>query len=250
MDRVEHQSPLYSMTRNIALLKYIKMKLLIATLLTCMALRGTCQKLSYSDGSVEFDNSTVRTIDVTLSPKVETIKDKFEDWMDDNYDVDLDDKKLLFFTKDYMTANGVVIPQISQNRIDLKVKVDETNGGNTKLNVFASFGYNNWITEDKHPFEYAALRGIVYDFVSEYLPEYYLDRVKESESTIAKLNDRREDMEDDIKDNEKSIRELREDNKNLMKKIRANELKIKEAKKRLTKQTNEYKEVKKKVTKM
>jgi len=196
------------------------MKYLVLTFFAFISLSATGQKLSYNDGTIDYEGSTVQTIDVTLNPKVSTIKDKFEDWMDNNYDVDLDDKKLLFFSKDYMTANGVVIPQISQNKIDLKVKVDETNAGFTRLNVFASFGYDNWITEEEHPYEYAALRGIVYDFVSEYLPEYYLDRVKESEKNIANLSEKRNDMQEEVKDNQKEIEELKKDNEKLMKKLK------------------------------
>ncbi len=149
-----------------------------------------------------------------------------------------------------MTAIGVVIKQISSNKIDLKVKVDETNEGYTKLNVFASFGYNNWITEKDHPYEFAELRGIIYNFLSEYLPEYHMDKVNESKKNIAKLANKRKDLKEDVMDSEEEIANLKKDNEELMKKLKENQSKINESKSRMIIRNMEYKAIKKKVSKM
>ena len=226
------------------------MKYILVAFFSFGSLITNAQKLSYNDGTIEFENSTVQTIDVVLNPKVDIIKDKFGEWMDDNYDVDLDGKKLLFFDKELMTANGVVIPPISPNKIDLKVKIDETNAGYTKLNVFASFGYNNWITEKDNPLEFAALRGVVYDFVAEYLPEYYLEKIKESEEKISNLNEKQDDLIDEVKGNKEEIEKLEEENKELMMKLKENQSKLNESKMKMSQRNSEYKMAKRKVSKM
>lgn len=141
-------------------MKYIS---LILTLLISTSLIS--QEVDYKDGKIMFDNEELETIEVKLTPNVATIRDKFSEWMNDHYDVNLDGKKLIFFKKDFMTAEGIIIPQISPRKIDLRIKVDETENGITTLHVFASYGYNNWITRENHPYAYDALRGIVYDFV-------------------------------------------------------------------------------------
>ena len=125
----------------------------------------------------------------------------------DKYDVNLDGKKLLFFNKEYMTAEGVVIPQISPRKMDLRVKVDESEKGNTVLHVFAAYGYNNWITPEDHPYAYDSLKGIVYDFVSEYLPEYYYERIEETEENIEDLKADNNDIEKDLAKNKEDIDE-------------------------------------------
>ena len=208
----------------------------------------TAQKLDYADGTIMYEDEKINTIDVTLDPKVSTIKDKFEDWMDDNYDVDLDGTKLLFFDADYMSANGVVIPEISDRKIDLKVKVDETTAGMTKLNMFASFGYDNWITEDKHPEEYAALRSIVNEFVRDYLPEYYLDQVEDAEEKVDDLKEDRDDLNDDMQDNEEKIKKLEAENRELTKKLKENQKLIDQSKSRLKAKNKDYKSIKSRVS--
>ena len=205
------------------------------------------QEVIFSDGSIMYEDEEVHTINVLLNPKVKTIKDKFGDWMDDNYEVNLDGKKLLFFNKEFMTANGVVIPQISERKIDLKVKVDESTGDKTLLNVFASFGYNNWITEENHPYEYAALRGIVLDFVQDYLPEYYFKKIKATEKEIAEIKDNKDKLEKSVADNKDEINKLMEENKELMEKIKTNQNNLKDAKQKLNSRNDDYKIIKKKV---
>jgi len=226
------------------------MKYIIATLFTIITYGANAQSLSYFEGMVDYKGESIKTIDVILNPKVNTIKDKFEDWMDDNYDVDLDGKKLLFFNKEYLEANGVVISEVSDRKIDLKVKVDETTKGLTKLNVFASFGYNNWITEERNPSEFEALRGIVYDFVSEYLPEYYLEKVEESNEKLDDLSESRSNLKDEVKENQEDISKLEKENEELMAKLKANQEKIDKWNAKKNKRTKEYKSVRKKVSKI
>jgi len=206
------------------------------------------QVVDFSDGMVTYEDEEIKTIDVLLNPKVETIKDKFDDWMDDNYEVNLDGKKLLFFNKEYMSANGVNVPQISSKKIDLLVKVDESNNENTLLQVFASFGYDNWITEEDHPYEYAALRGIVIDFVQDYLPEYYFNKIQDTEEEIAKIKDKKEKLSEDMADNDEEITKLLKENRDLMDKIKSNQDRLKKAKQKLNTRNSEYKTIKKKIS--
>jgi len=225
-----------------------KMKYIL-TLLTVVTFSfANAQQVDFSDGSINYNDEEVQTIDVKLDPKVGTIKDKFGDWMDENYDVNLDGKKLLFFNKEYMTANGVVVPQISSNQIDIKVKVDESQDGLTLLNVFASFGYNNWIDEEDHPYEYAALRGIVLDFVQDYLPEYYFNKIQDTTDKIAEIKDDKAKLEKDMANNDEEISKLLEENRELMDKIKSNQERLKSAKQKLSLRNQDYKTIKKKVS--
>lgn len=224
------------------------MKYLKTLLILFIGLSLSAQKVSYEDGMILQDGEEVETIDVILSPKVETIKDKFEDWMDENYDVDLDGKKLIFWNKEFMTANGVVIPQISDKKIDLKVKVAETTDGNSKLHVFASYGYNNWITPADHPHAHTTLRNIVFDFVADYLPEYYYEKVEDSKERLADLRDDRSDLKDDLDDNLKELEKLEKVNRDLRLQLKNNEYQIETTEKKISERKKDYKMVKNRVS--
>jgi len=210
----------------------------------------SAQKVDYSDGKIMYDGEELQTVDVRLSPKVATIKDKFESWMNDHYDVNLDGKKLLFFDKEFMTANGVIIPKISPRKIDLKVKVEETNDGDTQLYVFASYGYNNWINTEDHPQAYRALKGIVYDFVADYLPEYYYDKIQETKDQLKDLTDQNIEFQEDIIGKEKDIVELKNEIEDLEKKIKSNESLISIEKEKLGNEKKDYQKVKERVSDM
>jgi len=222
----------------------------ISTILTLLiAFSLTAQKVSYHEGNIEYEDEQIQTIEVRLTPNVSTIKDKFSDWMNDHYDVNLDGKKLLFFNKEFMTAEGVIIPQISPRKLDLRVKIDESKKDNTILQVFASYGYNNWITQEAHPYAYDALRGIVIDFISDYLPEYYYERVEESKENIDDIEDDQEDIEKDMADNKEEIEELMKKNDELRFELEENRTKLKKANQKLNTRQNEYQSIKKTVSK-
>jgi len=215
-----------------------------------MAYSLTAQTVNYDNGKITYDREEIRTIKVTLKPYVSTIKDKFSDWIDDHYEVDLDEKRLLFFDKEYMTAEGVVIPKVSPRKIDLHVKVDETQKGNTVLHVFASYGYNNWIVPQEHPYAHDALREIVYDFISDYLPEYYYERVEDTQERIEDIKDENSDIAYDLADNKKEIDDLLKKNDELRIELEQNKTKLKKANERLNVRKNEYRKVKNKVSGM
>jgi len=211
-------------------------------------LMSNAQTLHYSDSMIEIDGELVPTIQVNLEPQVSTIRDKFEDWIENNYYIDLDSKKLIFFDKDIMSANGIVIPEISKKQIDLKVKVDETNNDITRLNVYASFGYNNWITPQQYPYEHMALNGLVLDFVRDYLPSYYQKQAKETEERIAELESKDSELQKEIKENNVDIAELRKENAELIERLKKNQDKMKRAESLLKVKNMEYKTIKEKVS--
>ena len=223
------------------------MKSLIVAFLTIFTMSLSAQILTYSDGKLNVEGEMVHTINIKLDPKPETVRNSFENWMDDKYDVDLDGKKLLFFEKEYMSAKGVVIPEVSSRKIDLMVKVDESKSNSTTLHVFASFGYNNWITTNEYPYEFAALEGIVYDYVSEYLPNYYLEKVEKTKDALEELSENRVDLKDDMKDNNEEIEKLKSENAELMKKLKENQKKISSTKSRLIQRNKDFKSINKRV---
>ncbi len=207
------------------------------------------QKLSYQDGTISYEGESVETINVILDPKPDLLENKFEKWMSKNYKVNLKDKTLLFFDKEFMSAKGIVIPEISAKKIDLHVKVDQTRNDYTTLHVFSSLGYNSWITRDDYPYEYAVLNNIVREFISEYLPEYYYEELDEAKELLADLSETREDMSETFEDNLKEIEDLRKENAELMLKLKNNHQRIIKAESDVKIKKRDYKEIKKRIRK-
>ncbi len=205
------------------------------------------QKLTVEDGFILYEEDKVQTIDITLEPEVDLIKDRFESWLKNNYDINLNDKKLLFFDKKYMTANGVVIPKISATKLDLKFKVDETKKGMTKIKAFASLGYDNWLNENKYPAEFMAFRDVVYEFVENAIPKYYLNQVEQSKAQLAELQEEGQNLQADLEKVRNKIDKLQKENDELLIQIRNNQDKINITQARINFRSKEYYNVKKKL---
>ncbi|WP_235296933.1 BAR domain-containing protein [Portibacter marinus] len=194
------------------------------------------QKIQYTDGNIEFEDQTVETINIYLEPQVEKVEDRFEEWMRDNYDVNLRDKKFLFFDRDVMIAKEVIIPEVSDRKIDLRVQVDQSIETSSVLHVFASFGYDNWITRSTHPEEHEALKDIVYEFIVDYLPEYYTEKVEDRKEIYGDLAEEIEEIEQEIAENKEEIRENRAEieemmntNEELANSLKENQRRLREA---------------------
>ncbi len=226
------------------------MKYLLLATLSLLTIALHAQEFTFNDSTIEYEDEMIQSIHVTLTPEVSTIKDKFEDWMDDNYEVDLDGKKLLFFNKDVMSAEGVVIPKITSTKIDLHVKVDETQNGKTDLNVFASLGYNNWLSESEYPYEYMQLKEIVQEFITEYLPKYYLNDVDEKKEKLKDLNNKAEDLDQEMASNIVEIEKLKKENIELMKKMQSNQKQIRKSESQLKLSKSKFEKVNENVKSM
>ncbi len=154
------------------------------------------QSLYYSEGRIDYEEILVQTINIKLNGKPDIIKESFQKWMEDKYDVDLDGKSLLFFDKEFMKANGVVIPEISSRKIDLIVKVDETAADATSFHVFAKFKNGDFIIKKLFPYEFKELESIVFQYITAYLSEFYITGAKAVEKTIEDLKDHKGDIKE------------------------------------------------------
>jgi hypothetical protein len=201
---------------------------------------ATGQILAFNNAYLEYEEEQVQSVEVILKPNVDLLEDKFNAWLKDNHDVKLDQKKFIFFDKEYLTANEVIIPKISDRKIDLKVKVQSTPNDKTRLNVFASFGYNNWISESEYPEEYAALEKLTYSFVQKYLPEYYNQKIENNQTQIIDLKEDNNDILSTIKSNKEEMANLEKTNNELLADWKDNKSKLQTLKVKLDQLEYEY----------
>lgn len=215
-------------------MKYL-MTITIAILFTGMCL---AQNLEFEITKIEFNDEKVEVVQTNLEPGSDEVREAFENYMDDTYGVDLDGKKFLFFDKGYIMAEAINVPEISDKNITLYAKTSESKNGPTALNIFASTGNSNWITDNENPGAFKAMKNIARKFTADYLPDYYNSEIKKAKEAVANLESDVNDMKDEIEDNENKIttkkdeiEELKKENVEIEGVIADTERKIEKAKK-------------------
>ncbi len=215
---------------------------LAAVVLILMSIfAANAQNLTVENAMVTIDDKQVAAVKVMMNPSPSKVKDEFRDFIKDKYDVKM--KGIGFLSnKDILSAEGVQIPAITSKNMDFKAKVVE-NGDNTEMYVFGMLGYDVNISPEKYRDEYRAMKNITISFLNEFLPEYYQDRVDETQDMLSDLRDDRNDLRDDIADNKEKITNLQKENKKLAADLTETDTKIKDAEMKLNKRQDNLQKV-------
>ena len=220
-------------------------QIVIIFFLSCSALNS--QVYDFIKGTIEHEGAIVQSIQFNLDPKPDLLESKFQSWIDDNYKVDMDDKKLIFFDQDVLEAKGVTIPSVSKRQMDLYVRIDKNQSNASSMHIYASWGYNNWISENNDPLVYSNLKNIAFEFIEEYLPEYYLNAVDNTKENLAELIAETEQLEAEVEGQKLEIEKMIEENNEKMSLILSNKQKIYEAQKKLDTKIEKYNSVQEKI---
>jgi len=213
------------------------------SILLFLGFTTNAQKLKISDGVTTYNDQSRPCIIIQIEPGTKEVKGELKDWMDDELDVDL--KGFGFWRKkDVLKAEETTIASISPNEMDFYAEVIE-NGDLTEMKIFGSFGYNIHISKENYPNEYRALKEMSINFLSDFLPEYYLDKIEDSQELVNDLANERENLKEDLKDNTEEIAELKEENTELAEKVNMTSSEMKEAATKLKKQEDKLKTINK-----
>lgn len=215
----------------------------------------SAQQLMISDGTVNYKKDNRPCIEVNLEPEPKEVKDAFKDWLKDNYDVKL--KGFGFLTnKDVLYAENVSIQEVSDKNLNFYTKVVE-DGEQTKMSVFASYGYDIHINPEKYPRAFRKIEELTDNFVADYLPKFYQNRIKNAEERLSDLQKRQKDLEDNISDNKgdiekmyKEIEELKKENEELIQDLSKNKDNLEKANVTLKSRKEELTKIIEKIDKM
>lgn len=192
-------------------------KIIITLIILALTFPAAAQQLNMLDGMVQYQKRDYPGVIVQMEPDPKTVKKAWEDYIRQEHDINM--KGIGFLTnKDVLTAEEVSFPAISTKKMDFYTKVIEENDA-TKMMVFAALGYNIPIDKDRNYKEYIAMKAVVSDFIDNFLPAYYMERLETAKSTVADLEDDQKDLREDIEDNKKEIRDLIKENEKLQKKL-------------------------------
>jgi len=184
--------------------------------LTCLNI-AFGQEFEMRDAQVMHDDKQRPSIEVELEPEPKPVKKAWQDFVKDNYDVKV--KGIGFLTnKDILKAEKVKIKEMSDKEMDLYTKVVRE-GDVTKMNVFASLGYDIYIDEKEYPDMYETMEDMATQFLNSYLPKYYQGLVNDAQAVRDDLNKEITNLEEDIADNQDEIVKSREEIEKLQEEI-------------------------------
>ena len=126
--------------------------------------------IKFTTGFIIHNNLRAQTIDVTIPRTDVDIQEAFVKWMADHYDYRLDGGKILETNGNTLSAIGCVVPNISDQLLDIHLQVNEM-GDKYKLRFYASFGFDSFITRENNPFAFRHLYAKFKNFINIYLIE-------------------------------------------------------------------------------
>lgn len=185
-------------------------KIIILCLVLTLPLISLAQKLFISDSTLTYDSQERASVEVRLEPNPKVVKENFQNWMKEKYDVKLDGFGFLT-NKDVLIAEKASLPQISDKQLDFFLRVVEEEAY-TRMSVFGSLGYDIHLTPEGYPRSYQAMKGMVLDFLNEFLPIWYEDQVSETQEILGDLEKEREKLQEEIVENTEEIEELTNEN--------------------------------------
>lgn len=214
------------------------------------------QDIEPKKGTIEHNGGERSCLVVNLDPEPKPLKKAWKSFLKDNYDFKI--RGIGFLTnKDLLSAEDLVIQEISSKRLDFYTKIVEDEVG-SEMKVFASFGYDIYIDENETPEEFKVMTKMLNDFLRSYLPKYYKSEVKATKKKVKKLSKEvkglKKDIsknEDNISDNKKEIEDLTEEIEELKKEVTEKEsklettnVKLKERKEKLERINKKYEQSK------
>jgi hypothetical protein len=164
------------------------------------------QDIIPSNGFVKFDGGDRPCIVVHIDPETKTLKKAWVDYVKKGFGVKM--KGIGFLTnKDVLYAEKVNFDAISDKRIDFYTRIVEDDNG-SEMQVYARFGYDNYVEKTQTPIPYAKMEGVLIGFLKDYLPGYHKSMVNDTQKRIKALEKEQKNLGKDIKKSEKNISSL------------------------------------------
>lgn len=200
------------------------------------------QDLELINTQIDYEGTTYPCIRVMLEAGTDQVKDAWDDFIKDKYDVKMRGYGFLA-NKDVLRAEKAEFKAISGKQLDFYTKVVE-NGDKTSMSVFASFGYDIHVGPESYPQEYAAMKNVLQSFLDQFIPNYYNGQISIVKDKLKDLEKEEDDMKKELKENEKEIKELSKRNEEIEQALKEKEREIDTAKDQLNHLQNTFKTVK------
>lgn len=129
-------------------------------------------------GTIIHNNAVRPCLVVSVDPEPDLLKKAWRGFLKDNYDFKL--KGIGFLrNKDLLSAEQVVVEQVSSKEMDFYTHVIEDENG-SEMKVFVAFGYDMYVDSISMHAEYWELNTILKRFLRNYLPKYHQELIEET----------------------------------------------------------------------
>jgi peptidoglycan hydrolase CwlO-like protein len=219
--------------------------LLITGLLILSCSKIHAQSINPVKGTVDHNESNRPCIVVTLDPEIKTLKKSWVRFLRKEYDVKL--KGIgLFRNSDLLHADQVVIEQLSFKQLDFYTQIIEGKTS-SEMKVFASLGYDIYISEEVYPKEFIKINKMLTSFIKQFLPEYYSEQITISKNRVKTLKKEISSLKKRVKSNKKDIENHEEKVEELNISIKDNSEKLKSSEEELKNRENKLNNTKRKL---
>lgn len=177
----------------------------------------------------------VPCVQATVMVEPDKLKDAWEDYLDDNYDVKLKGNGWLS-NKDLLSAKKTEIIQIAPIKIDIFTRIEPRIAGQNKssrISFYTFMGYEIPTDPISYPLQYQAMKGIFQSFLGEFIPEIYQKELELMSEEISALKEEKKDarkevavLDSEIAQNQQEIMELKEENAQKQEKIESQKILI------------------------
>ena len=167
---------------------------LLTSLALLFALTITATAQTVTTRTITCNGNVYEAFSVMLQPERGEVRDAFADWVEDNRDVKVEGAGLLG-KDDVLHAEGVRLRGGSVVR--LLAEATEV-GERTRLDVFARAGGGTGDLVTAGSSEGRELRRLVDDFLADYVPSYYAERVEDTEENVEDLRKDLDDLRDKL----------------------------------------------------
>lgn len=121
-----------------------------------MSLDAQTNLYTITNSQIEYDKKLRPCLSTSIDLEPKTVKKAWYSYLKKNYKVKLSGIGFLS-NKELLTGEKVKIPVISNKQIDFFTNVTESSTG-SDMKVFVAFGYDIFISPEKYPVEYDALK--------------------------------------------------------------------------------------------
>ncbi len=189
-------------------MNYFKLFLLGLMNITLL-LSANAQTISPTESTIQHKDAQRPCLSVVVDPTEDELEDAWEDFLKDNYKIKLGGAGFLGMGN-LLVDEEVIVPAISGKTMDFYTNIKKTEDG-TEMKVFAAFGYDVYVDPVEMPAEHKAIKTMMTKFLSEYLPEYFREKVEISEKRVKKLTKAGEKLEKKQKKYAEKIEDLKKD---------------------------------------
>ncbi|WP_035567752.1 hypothetical protein [Hymenobacter sp. IS2118] len=147
-------------------------------------------------GEVNHEKKTRPALKVQVDGKASDVKDFFQNWMKQTYNIKFKSGGLFGFgNSDALTARQTPANAISGKLVDLYAIVVAPSDSTSEVALFGGFDDNTFFDPDKTATEYSALRVMAQTFATAARLKAYRDQIAESEKNLKSAEKEKDKLE-------------------------------------------------------